>query len=175
MEKTKTTTTKSVALAFYPHPRAIGFGVMDSPTRIVESGCTYVSSKNIGTYLIHIANTIHLTNPAVVILEDHDSRKQHRLKSMQQVFLHIEDMVRQLGYPLCHYSRKEITTVFGGLNKPEIAEAIAEKFDDYTHRLPKKRKFDEAESPRMSEFDALSLVYTHFHHEQKLLSNREGT
>lgn len=166
MLKTKTTNTKSVALAFYPHPRAIGFGVMDSPTHIVESGCRYISAKQNEAYISHIEDTIRLYNPAVIILEEEHSRNQHRLNHMKFIFEKIEQVVHQLGYPILYYSRKEISNVFGGLNKPEIAEALTDTFSDYKSRLPKKRKSDEAESPRMSEFDALSLVYTHFHHEQ---------
>ena len=174
MLKTKTTNRKSVALGIYPHPKAIGFALMDSPTTIKESGYCYSSAKNKESYVRHIANMIRLHKPTVIILEHKDSRNQHRLNQMKYIFEEIEKVVHQLDYPLVQYSRKKIRTVFGNANKPEIAEALSEKFTDYKSRLPKKRQFDSAESTKMCEFDALSLVYTHFHHEQQKLSMLGG-
>lgn len=168
MSKTKTTDTKSAALALYPTPKAIGFAVMDTPEYICKSGYCYCLVTERRRYLRNIISFVLLHKPRVVILEEKMSRDQHRLPVMQSIFDDLETLIVKNNIKIKHYSRAAISSVFEGQNKPEIAESIAIRFPGYIQKLPRKRMDDETESPKMSEFDALSLALTHFHHTQEV-------
>jgi hypothetical protein len=155
---------RNAILAIYPHPKAIGYAIMNSPASIQESGCRYITAKDrTPDYLRFIESLIRLNRPITVIIESEQSRNKHRLEYMQYIFRQVEIMEDRLNHSLTHHSRKEIRKCFGEKNKPEIAQAVARKFEDLQHKLPKQRvSTDGAESPSMSEFDALSLCITHF-------------
>ena len=160
--QTKTTNTKSAVLAFYQHYKALGFAVMDSPTHILESGYRYIRSKDAEQYVSLIEAIILRFHPAVVILEDPHSRNKHRWGRMKEIFAICEAHIHDMKYPLVHYDRQIINRTFGKGTKPDIADAIAEAFPEYLSRVPKRRRFDESESPKMTEFDAISLCTTHY-------------
>ncbi len=82
---------------------------------------------------------------------------------MQYIFRELEAIISQLGHRIAHYSRNNIREHFGSITKREVACNITERFPKYKDRLPRERvSTDGAESPAMSEFDALSLCITHF-------------
>ncbi len=163
MRQTKITNTKSVILAIYPHMKTIGYAVMDSPTSVKKSGYRYISAHDKQPYLGYVAALIKLYDPNLIILEDEKSRKQFRAKYMQQLFWDIEEVITQLSITKIHYSRVDIRNQFGPMDKMEIARQIAEIFPRYINRIPKPRvSTDGPESPKMSEFDALSLCITHY-------------
>ncbi len=153
----------STILAFYPHPKAIGFALMDSPTSIRMSGYRYISAKDIEPYLKLIESLVKFHKPALVILEEEKSRNRRRLKPMQSMFNDIEKRILKLNFPIVHYSRDDISKHFGGRKKPEIAQEISRLFSEFADRPPKERKsIDGSESPAMTEFDAVSLCMTHY-------------
>ena len=159
---------RNAILAIYPHPKAIGFAIMDSPNSVQKSSCRYITAKaRTSEYLKFISSLIKLYTPKYIIIEDEQSRSQHRLEPMQDIFNTIESMITTLDYPILHYSRNDIRKAFGEINKPEIAQKIIEVFPKFKDRLPKQRiSTDGAESPAMSQFDALSLCITYFAHNQ---------
>lgn len=163
MEKTKTANQKSTVLALYPHHKALGYAVMDIPTDVRSSNYRYLTPKNPMHYIDYVSNLIERYQPDLILLESEKSRKSNRGTRMQEMFYRIEDVITKLNYPLKHYSRKVITDTFFGLNKPEIADMIIQQFPSYAEKRPQTRaKHDGSESPAWSEFDALSLVITHF-------------
>lgn len=164
MGQIKTTPpNEDAVLGIYPHPKAVGFAVMNSPTSIEASGRRFINAKyETLAYLKFITALIKLYKPKYVILEDEESRNKHRLTQMKDMFRQIEITIVQMNHSLIHYSRADIRRRFDDRNKPEIAEKISRIFPSYIDRLPKERvSTDGAESPTMSEFDALSLCLTH--------------
>ena len=163
MSQTKIANKTSTILAFYPQPKALGFALMDSPNSIRLSGYRYISAKNISSYLKLIESLIKFHKPAFIILEEKKSRNRYRLKPMQSVFNELEKRISNINYPIIHYSRDDISNHFGGITKPEIAQAIAKVFPVYGDRLPRQRSsIDGAESPAICEFDSISLCMTHY-------------
>ena len=163
MAQTKTANTKSTVLALYPNARAIGYAVMDTPVRVKSSNYRYLSPKDPEAYLEYIAYIIRRFDPQVILIESEVTRNQSRGKRMQKLFYKIEGLIEEMGYPIQHYSRKNIADTFNGLNKPDIADVIIQQFPTYAHKRPPERmSTDGGESPAWSEFDALSMVMTHF-------------
>lgn len=165
MEQTKTANHGSTVLALYPHHKALGYAVMDTPTHVRSSNYRYLTPKNQDLYIDYVKNLIERYQPDLILLESVKSRKSNRGKRMQDMFYRIEEVITEKEFPLKHYSRKIITDTFFGLNKPEIADMIIQQFPSYAEKRPQTRaKHDGSESPAWSEFDALSLVITHFAH-----------
>lgn len=160
MLQTKIANTRSAILAFYPRPTGIGFAVMDNPTSVRASGFRYINAQELTSYIEGIRALITYYQPTHIILESETSRRQHRGTKMLRVF---EELEREITFPILHYSRRDIRRHFGEKDKHEIACMIAEQFPEYIDQIPKRRSsIDGAESPRISEFDALSLGITHF-------------
>ena len=163
MSQTKITNKASAILAFYPRPKVLGFALMDSPTSVLESGYRYLSSKDVTSYVEFVSALVRYYQPALIILESEKSRRQHRGKHMLHTFKKIETMIVQLNHRITHYSRADIRSHFGRIDKHDIARKVAKQFPEYRDRVPKPRaSFDGAESPKLSEFDSLSLGITHF-------------
>ncbi|MCR9171517.1 MAG: hypothetical protein NXI10_03430 [bacterium] len=163
MGKTKTANQRSTVLAIYPHYRALGYAAMDTPTHVKSSNYRYLSPKNPDAYLEYVKNLIQRFDPKLVLLEPAFSRNQSRGERMKKLFFQIEELINELGYPIQHYSRKVISGSFFGLNKPGIADVIIKQFPYYASRRPRERSsFDGSETPAWCEFDALSMVITHF-------------
>ena len=164
MRNIKTAKQKPAILVFYPHYKAIGFAVMDSSSSISKSGYRYILAKKEADRYIHfMVSLIKFYNPTLIILEDEQSRNQHRGSDVLSIFKEVERIIGTMRCPIQHYLRKDIVDHFGGDTKEQIAQHISEIFTDYRTRLPKKRAtFDGAESPALCEFDAISFGLTHF-------------
>lgn len=163
MEQTKTANQRSTVLAIYPNHKALGYAVMDMPTHVRSSNYRYITPKNRKLYIEYVANLIERYQPELILMESLKSRKQNRGKRMQDLFYRIEDVIAEVGCPIQYYSRKIIRDTFLGLDKSEIADIIIQRFPSYAERRPQTRaKPDGSESPAWSEFDALSMILTHF-------------
>ncbi|GAB5417019.1 MAG: hypothetical protein Crog4KO_18860 [Crocinitomicaceae bacterium] len=163
MAQTKTANKKSTVLALYLNARAVGYAAMDIPAEIKSSNYRYLTPNDPEAYLEYIAYMIRRFDPKVVLIEPESSRNQSRGKRMRDLFYKIETLIDELEYPIQYYSRRMISDTFNGLNKMEIVDEIIQQFPSYAYKRPPNRaNYDGGESPAWSEFDAISMVMTHF-------------
>ena len=130
----------SAVVAIYPHAKAIGYALMDSPTSVCISNYRYISVGNNAACMKYIASIIFLYKPACIVLESNKSRKQHRGTNVQEFFLELEQQLQKMNIPVYHYSREDIRTCFGASCKEEINHAITQQFPEYEDRKPKETK-----------------------------------
>lgn len=164
--KTKTTNEVSVVLALYPHSKGLAYAVMDNPSRVIESKVRFFLKCSDDKRLQGIQNLLSYYHPDVVILKDESDPINHRQKRTRELIMTIEHEARTRNLSIAKYSREQIREAFdqfGAKTKYEICSKIAEWLPEYEPKVPRERQVWGSESPAMSEFDSLSLAYTHYY------------
>jgi len=164
--KTKPPRENVAVLALYPNARGIGYAVMDTPARIVDSGmkgyCPWSSKKikkQIRAYLSYF-------KPKMILLEDTRSKKNRKYTKMCNLIESIAIDAESQGLEVYGYTREQIADVFRefhGESKHRINTAIAEAFHSYQEKIPKERSNGDPEGFFQGEFDAISLAVTHYY------------
>lgn len=165
MKNVKTKTTENtVVLALYPHRKGIAYACMESPTSMIESRRFYLPALR-SEYLNKSRQVLQHFCPDVVILEDYECRLSRKQKRIQRMIDDIERQAKELDLHVSRYGREQIQDVFrqfGAVSKNDIAQTIAKWLPEYKSIVPKPREFQQPESSKQPEFDAISLAYAHY-------------
>lgn len=167
MNKTKTTSKEPVVLAIYPHKRALGYAVMNSPTSMITCKHRYVNLRNATSGTSFIATLVDLYEPDLIVLESKASREQYRGERLLKFFSNLEKHIVTLARPIHHVSRKEIRMTLSVSDKNEMNDALIERFPRLAEHKPRQRAVcDSGEPESQCAFDALSLALTFYlmHH-----------
>ncbi len=151
-------------LALYPNSKGISFAVMDSPTRIIESGMYHIRPICNKKCLERVESYLDYFQPDLVILEDVYSQASLRSERITILTKRIEAIALSKKLAVSHYTRQDIMDVFREFDastKHQINEIIGSCFTEYKDKVPKKRSNGSPEPHRSGEFDAISLVFTH--------------
>ena len=103
--------------------------------------------------------------PAVLVLEDFEhaeTRRGPRIRKICHAMLH-EASTRKIETRV--FSRDVVRHAFapyGATTRGEIARVIADRIEDFNHRLPPRRKLGDNFDVRQTLFDAAALAITYF-------------
>lgn len=158
MSKTKTTDQWPVVLAIYPHKRAIGYAVMNSPTSVIMCKCRYMNLRNATSANSFISTLIDLYAPDLIVLESEESRKQYRGDRLLEFFSKLEKHIATLDIPIHYVSRKDIRITLSVTDKNEMNDTLVERFPRLADNKPRQRIWDSGEPESQCAFDALSLA-----------------
>ncbi len=104
--------------------------------------------------------------PDVLLLEDYAGAGSRRAARIERLIDDIAALATEFGITVERYSRSRIQECFAeydAVTKYEIATAISQSLPEFPPQLPPERKIWLPEDYRMSIFDAVSLIFTHFY------------
>jgi hypothetical protein len=144
--------------------RRVGFAVFEEPDHLLDWGIRrwHAGIDPVSAIMRCISQLLELYSPSVVVLKRlNGARKARQRKRL------IEAVIRQLvshSTELRTLKRSDVRHAFrryGGRNKYEIADAIAETFPELRPKLPPKRKAYQPERYNAVIFDAVALALAH--------------
>jgi len=148
-------------LAIDPTSRGFGFVVLEGPGFLVDWGTRDLGKADSAQALMHAAELIAHYQPDTVVLEDTGDRAARRRERVRALIEAIERLAHEQRTAITTVGRTEVHTLFrgtDGVNKRQIAQAIAQHFPELAPRLPPLRKAWMSEDTRMSIFDATAFA-----------------
>jgi len=157
---------RDLVLAVHPFTRGIAYTLFESPLSPVDWGINDIRGTQKNALALEAAKRlIERLQPDVLVLQDLSGPDVHRAERIHRLQRLIASHAEAQAIEVHRYRRKDIQECFksvGAVTRYEIAQAIASQVHALGHRLPPKRKIWNAEDPRMSFFDAASLVMTFY-------------
>ena len=156
---------RGLLLAVHPTSRGFGWVLFESPLSPVDWGIASARSGRNARLLARFERLLNRYDPAILVLEEFESGSAKRAVNIQMLCRSMIHLASCKGMDTKIYNRAVIRTVFsniGAATRYEIAQAIAQRIDAFSHRLPRYRKPWIPEDPRQSLFDAAALALTYF-------------
>jgi hypothetical protein len=158
-------TDESLILSVFPSVRGFGFALFHGAWVPIDWGFRHIQGDKNKFCLDKVEKLIDDYAPDTILLEDHAGEGSRRSPRVAALIDDIAAMAKQKGITVAHYSRDEIKECFAefeAVTKYEIAKAISRSLPEFPPQLPPERKIWLPEDYRMSIFDAVSLIFTHF-------------
>lgn len=150
---------------FAVHPTWSGFGwaVFDKTGMLMEWG---IASANQGRKLRLVNRFKRLIDrfePAVLVIEAHEGTQARadRIRKLYRAFVRIASGA---GVETVIYDRETVTANLGfpsWASRYEVAQRVAERLVELSHRKPRRQVFGAPEDPRQSLFTAAALALAH--------------
>jgi hypothetical protein len=156
----------SVLLAIFPAVRGFGFALFHGAWIPIDWGFRHIEGEKNEASLEKVGELVDDYAPDTMLLEDHAGEGSRRSPRVEILIDEIAALATRNGVAVERYSRdqiKECFAEFGAATKYEIAWAISEALPEFPPQLPPERKIWLPEDYRMSIFDAVSLIFTHFY------------
>ena len=156
----------ALILAVFPSVRGFGFALFHGAWVPIDWGFRHVQGDKNENALEKVQKLIDDHVPDTLLLEDHAGEGSRRSARVVTLIDDIADLAHQKGITITRYSRDQIRECFaefGATTKYEIAQTISRSLPEFPPQLPPERKIWLPEDYRMSIFDAVSLIFTHFY------------
>jgi hypothetical protein len=161
-------TDDALILAVFPSVRGFGFALFHGAWVPLDWGFRHVDGDKNQACLERVGKLIDEYAPDVLLLEDHAGEGSRRSRRVETLIDDLASEASRRGIAVARYSRDQIRecfATFGATTKYEIAQAISRSLPEFPPQLPPERKIWLPEDYRMSIFDAVSLIFTHFYFE----------
>ena len=156
----------ALILAIFPSVRGFGFALFHGAWVPLDWGFRHIEGDKNENAIDRVQNLIDEYAPDTLLLEDHAGAGSRRSARVETLIDDLADLAGQRGIAVARYSRdriRECFAEFGATTKYEIAQAISRSLPEFPPQLPPERKIWLPEDYRMSIFDAVSLIFTHFY------------
>jgi len=155
---------KGLVLAVHPTTRGFGWVLFEGSMSAVDWGIASSKRASNARLLARFERLLRRYEPAALVLEEFEgqTRKVDRIQRLCRGMVHLAACA---GMETPAYHRRVIRTVFasvGASTRYEIAQAIAQRIDALSHRMPRCRRVWEKPDHRQSLFDAAALAVTYF-------------
>jgi hypothetical protein len=164
--KTKLNNEEALILSVFPSVRGFGFALFHGAWVPIDWGFRHVQGDKNEACLDKVRKLIDEFAPDILLLEDHAGAGSRRSPRIEALIGNIAALAARTGITVELYSRdriKECFAEFDAVTKYEIARAISRTLPEFPPQLPPERKIWLPEEYRMSIFDAVSLIFTHFY------------
>jgi hypothetical protein len=164
--KTKLNNEEALILSVFPSVRGFGFALFQGAWVPIDWGFRHVQGDKNEACLDKVRKLIDEFAPDILLLEDHAGAGSRRSPRIEALIGNIAALAARTGITVELYSRdriKECFAEFDAVTKYEIARAISRTLPEFPPQLPPERKIWLPEEYRMSIFDAVSLIFTHFY------------
>jgi hypothetical protein len=161
-------TDDALILAVYPAVRGFGFALFHGAWTPIDWGFRHVDGDKNTACLDKVRALIEDYAPDTLLLEDHRGAGSRRCPRVTVLIDEIARLAMGKGISVARYSRDQIRECFAefdATSKYDIARAISRVLPEFPPQLPPERKIWLPEDTRMSIFDAVSLIFTHFYFE----------
>jgi hypothetical protein len=156
---------ESLILSIFPSVRGFGFALFQGAWIPLDWGFRHVQGNKNTRSLEKAGKLIDEFTPDVILLEDYAGAGSRRAPRIENLIEDIALLAKEKGIQVKRYSRSQIQECFAeydATTKYEIATAISQNLPEFPPQLPPERKIWLPEDYRMSTFDAVSLIFTHF-------------
>lgn len=156
----------SLILSVFPSVRGFGFALFHGAWVPIDWGFRHVQGDKNKLCLDKVEKLIDDYAPDTLLLEDHAGEGSHRSPRVAALIDDITAFATERGITVERYSRDQIRECFAefdAVTKYDIARAISQVLPEFPPQLPPERKIWLPEDTRMSIFDAVSLIFTHFY------------
>ena len=152
---------------FAVHPTTRGFAwvLFESPQNPVAWAIVHARSGRNRRLASRFEALLDKYEPAVVVLETFDGKETRRGPRTRELCRTMVRDAEKRGIDTPIFDRDAIRMAFakfGASSRSEIARAIAQNIDGFSHRAPRARKIGDSEDVRQSLFDAAALALTYF-------------
>lgn len=161
-------TDNALILAVFPSVRGFGFALFHGAWIPLDWGFRHVQGDKNENSVEKVGRLIDDYAPDTLLLEDHSGEGSRRSARVASLIDKIAALAACKGVAVTRYSRDQIRECFaefGAVTKYEIAQAISRSLPEFPPQLPPARKIWLPEDSRMSIFDAVALIFTHFYFE----------
>lgn len=136
--------------------KGFGFALLDKRLGLLDWGFCSLPAKDDATFIARVSARIDRGRPTALVLENFAPiRGREAAVRRQRLAIKLTEE-RKIG--LCQVSQKVIQRILGPGTKVQIANALAARFPELQHRLPRERTRWSTEDERMHIFDALMLA-----------------
>lgn len=136
--------------------KGIGFVLIDARLGLLDWGFSALPADDDAVFLERVSIRIERGHPTALVLENFAPIKG------REGAMHRRDLAIALAADLrigsCQVSQKVVQRILGLRTKAQIAKALAERFPELRHRMPRERTCWSTEDERMHIFDALALA-----------------
>jgi hypothetical protein len=156
---------RGFVFAVHPTTRGFAWALFESPQSPVAWAIVHAHPGRQQHLLNRFARLLDYYEPAVFVLEVFEGNGAKRSQRIQELCRAMGREAKGRGIETPIFDREAVQMAFaqsGAYTRDEIARVIAERVDDFSHRLPRKRKLGDSEDPRQSLFDAAALALTYF-------------
>ncbi len=156
----------ALILSVFPSVRGFGFALFQGTWVPIDWGFRHVQGDKNSCSLEKVRKLIDEYAPDVLLLEDYAGAGSRRAPRIERLIDDIAALANEFGITVERYSRSRIQECFAeydAVTKYEIATAISQSLPEFPPQLPPERKIWLPEDYRMSIFDAVSLIFTHFY------------
>ena len=156
----------ALILSVFPSVRGFGFALFQGTWVPIDWGFRHVQGDKNECSLEKVQKLIDEYSPDVLLLEDYAGAGSRRAPRVERLIDDIAALANEHGIAIERYSRSQIQECFAeydAVTKYEIATAISQSLPEFPPQLPTERKIWLPEDYRMSIFDAVSLIFTHFY------------
>ncbi|MCZ6774291.1 MAG: hypothetical protein O7G83_20220 [Proteobacteria bacterium] len=153
-------------LSIFPSVRGFGFALFQGAWIPFDWGFRHVQGDRNRCCIEKVRKLIDEYAPDVLLLEDCAGEGSRRAPRVETLIDDIAAIATKKGITVERYSRFQIQECFAeydAVTKYEIAQAISQSLPEFPPQLPPERKIWLPEDYRMSIFDAVSLIFTHFY------------
>ena len=166
---TKSNSGEPLVIVIAPMTRGFAYAVFEGPQCPIDWGVKEVRGDKNRESLKSIKQLIEWFRPDVLLLEGPAGKGVHRSERIRRLVRNIERLAARSKLSLHQLSRVQVRARFSEIDattKHEIAQAIVTQLPELEPWLPHKRRPWESQDPRLSIFDAASLVFTFFASDQ---------
>lgn len=155
-------------LSLYPFTRGYAFVHFKGRGQVVDWGCRIVRAapdRRNATLMASIQALVDAAPPDVVVIDDHTEPGARRSARVRRLHRSIVHMAKSRGIDLGTVRRDEVRAAFsnvGAVSRHEIAQAVAREFQEFGHRLPRKRPVWGTEPEALKVFMAAALAVTYY-------------
>jgi Holliday junction resolvasome RuvABC endonuclease subunit len=153
-------------LALYPNGYGMGYVLAESPDELIYYGMARIRPMTSRAHIKRFKKLLAEYEPSLVILRGYKKGKRHTSPRVERVISALEKHAFKKGLKVFRYTRENIKQVFVEFKantKHQIAKALVEFLPELKDRLPKDRKYPEAEPWTMGMFDCISLLLTYYY------------
>lgn len=156
----------ALILSVFPSVRGFGFALFQGTWVPIDWGFRHVQGDKNKFSLEKVRKLIDEYAPDILLLENCAGAGSRRAPRVENLIDNIAKMAIEYPIAVVRYSRSQIQECFAeydAVTKYEIASAISQNLPEFPPQLPPERKIWLPEDYRMSIFDAVSLIFTHFY------------
>jgi len=159
-------------LSIYPMTFSFAFVLFDGPSKLIDWGVCYTAASYANRNaksLSRIYAIIDQYQPDAIVIEDYTEPGSRRSPRIRRLYRSLTYAAQTKSIDVFRIAKVEVKKCFGlvgAKTKYEVAQAVAQQFSEFAHRLPKKRRAWDSQQPAMGLFTSAALSIVFYFHQQ---------
>jgi RNase H-fold protein (predicted Holliday junction resolvase) len=166
-------------LALDVRTNKIGFAVFEAPTSLLDWGVRSFekSSKALrSSFADRLSVLLAFYDPVAIVIRIRSYQLPSHNRAQGKIMAIIKSELRRCSKRSVIITTKQVRRAFaknGKISKHDIAVRVADRFQELSWKLPRRRKIYQSEPTAMLVFDAVANGMTYFHSHARSQSSTE--